>query len=114
MSNDWADFNVLLVIPQFTRGHYDASGNFIDLGGGYTAQEIYQACRGLIQKKGDLPLIDISSAFYWEISSDYAAFANQYAAYNSGLTGNGYTDDTIHQNDKGTRVWAKHLIPAIV
>lgn len=114
ISNNWADFNVLLVIPHYSRPHYDANGNFIDLGGGYTAQEIYQAIKGLIIRKGDLPYIDISAAFYNEIKSDYLTFPNQYAAYGGGVTGNGYTNDGLHQNDKGTLVWAKHIIPTIV
>ena len=111
-SNDWQDFNVLLVVPHYKRSYFDSDdGSFLNLSSGNTAQEIYKSVKGLIYSKGDLPMIDISNAFLNEIDSDYM-FLNKYTALSSsGLTGTGYLNDSIHQNDKGTKVWAKHLCP---
>ena len=113
-SNDWQDFNVLLVVPHHARSHFNSvDGSFLNLTSGHTAQEIYKSIKGLIHSKGDLPVIDMSSAFLNEIDSDYM-FSNRYTALaSSGITGTGYLNDSIHQNDKGTKVWAKHLCPLL-
>lgn len=112
-SNNWQDFNVLLVLPHHSRAHFNVDSTFKKEASNYTAEEIYKAVKGLIFSKGDLPFIDISTAFLNEIDVD-VNFSDRYSAMgNSGISGAGYFSDSIHQNDKGTSVWAKHLCPLL-
>ena len=112
-SNNWQDFNVLLVIPHHSKVHFNADSSFKKESSNYTTEEIYKAIKGLIFSKGDLPFIDISTAFLNEIDVD-VNFSDRYSAMgSSGKDGIGYFNDSLHQNDKGTRVWAKHLCPLL-
>lgn len=110
-SNDWQDFSVLLVVPHHSRAHFNSDSSFLVQSSGNTAEEIYKAVKGLIYSKNDLPFIDLSSAFLNEIDVD-ANFTSRYLAMgSSGVSGTGYFSDSIHQNDKGTLVYVKHLCP---
>lgn len=112
-SNNWVDFNVLLVIPHHSKAHFNADSTFLKQPSGYTAEEIYKSIKGLIYSKGDLPYIDISTAFLNEIDAD-STFTDRYSAMgSSGTAGAGYFNDSLHQNDKGTTVWVKQLCPIL-
>ena len=112
-SNNWNDFNVLLVLPHFSQNLFNTDGTFKELASGYTAEEIYKAIKGFVNSKGDLPIIDMSSIFLNHVKSDYK-FNDLYLAMgSSGNDGDGYFSDSVHQNNKGTKVWAKNLCPLL-
>ncbi len=114
-SNNWADFEVLLIVPHHGRSHFNADSTFADQSSGYTAEELYNAVKGLIYSKGDVSFVDMSTALNAEIKADPLFGGNYYAAMgSSGVTGSGYFNDSLHQNDKGTLVWAKHICPVFM
>jgi len=111
-SNSWVDFSILVIIPHYKQAWFNSDGSFKVLSSGYTAQEIYQAVKGLIYSKGEVSFIDVSSAMDAEIVADPLFEGNLYNALaSSSFTGNTYTDDGGHANDKGAKVWAKTLCP---
>ena len=92
--------------------HFDSSNNWTINSNGLTSEELYNAIKGEIFKRGDVPFIDISTAMLSAIDNDPLYNGDFYTALrDSGLTGNGYMNDGIHQNDKGTLTWAKELCP---
>src|SRR5690606_6670031 len=52
-SNNWADFEVLLIIPQHTRADFNADSTFATKPSGYTAEELFNAVKSFIYTKGD-------------------------------------------------------------
>lgn len=111
-SNDWQDFQALLIIPHHSRVHYATDSTFAIQPNGYTMESIYNAIKGEIFSRGDVPFIDISTAMMAAIDADPLYTGDYYTALrSSGVTGDGYMNDSLHQNDKGTLVWAKELCP---
>lgn len=111
-SNDWADFQVLVVIPNFTRANYNSSNQFVRNVDGYTAEDVYKAVKGLIIQKGEVGLIDMSSYINYQIAADPLYNGDVYAAMTgTNATGATYTTDGTHPNNKGTEVYAKALCP---
>jgi hypothetical protein len=118
--NDWAlrrggpeAPDVLLVIPHHSRPHFAPDGGFADLGG-TDAREIYQAVRELIRRRGDVPMLDMAAIFLAEISAD-PRFPGPYQAMaGSSPDGLTYTTDDVHQNDRGTAIYARHLCQALL
>lgn len=112
-SNNWGDFNVLLVIPHYSQNQINTDNDFINQSSGYSAEEIYKSIKGFILSKGDLPFIDISTNMINSINVDTAFTGIYNALEGSGVNGNTYLSDGIHQNDKGTRVWVSSLAPLL-
>lgn len=111
-SNNWVDFQVLLIIPHHSRVHFATNSKFAVQSNGYTVESIYNAIKGEIIKRGDLPFIDISTVMLSAIDADALYNGDYYTALrSSGITGNGYMNDSLHPNDKGTLIWAKELCP---
>ena len=112
LSNNWQDFELLIVLPHFLRSHLDSTtGEPRKEANNISLRDIHNACKALLYEKGDLFFIDISSAFLRYIEQDLD-FANAYDAMTgSSVTGNTYTTDTMHQNDKGTKVYVRQLAP---
>jgi hypothetical protein len=106
-SNDWTNFELLVVIPHLSRGHFNSDGTLLSTNG-LSAQEIYNAVKKLFYDHNDVAFIDVSAAFLREIASDNT-WTNIYNAMTGGV--NAYTGDSVHQNDKGTLVYAKHICP---
>lgn len=109
-SNNFGDFDVLLVIPQVTRDQMNPDKSFKVQSSGYTAPEIYNAVKSLIAKKG-LHYIDMFFAFNEFAKLNYDSYYD--AVSTSSITGGSLTTDNIHQNDKGTALWAENLVPIL-
>jgi len=111
-SNNWVDFQVLLVIPHNSQAHFNTNSTPKNSQTGYTFEMIYNGIKGEMIKRGDVPFIDISAAMQATIDADTNYNGTYYTALGStGITGVGYMNDSIHQNDKGTLVYAKHICP---
>ncbi len=113
ISNGWADFQVLLIIPHHSQVHYDSGSAYTELVAGVDCREIYNAVKSLIVSHGDVAMIDMATAF--ERTIDVGAYAGDYyaAVGGSGTTGETYTHDDIHQNDLGTLIYARHICPVL-
>lgn len=112
-SNNWSDFQVLIIIPHHSRVHYNSANVFpVQQASGYTMETLYNAIKGEIYKRGDLPFIDISTAMTEAIKADPLYNGDFWNALRtSNQTGDGYMNDSLHQNNKGTLVWAKEICP---
>lgn len=109
-SNNWVDFEVLVVLPHFSQRYFNSDGTMITETSGYNGFEIWNAIKSFLYSKGDIGFIDISAAFRHEVDLNYGG--NYYAAFaGSGANGNTLSSDAVHQNDRGTQVWARHLVP---
>lgn len=112
ISNDWADFEVLVIIPHHTQSHYAADSSYTELIASVDCREIYNAVKALIISKNDVAMIDMAAAFEREIDADALFTGDYYAAMNaSSITGTSYTVDDTHQNNKGTKLYARHICP---
>ena len=113
-SSDWANFQVICVIPHYSNAHFNVDGTFKEVFTDVTAREIYNAVKALIISKGDLGLIDLSSVMLREIDAD-PLYNGQYytATAASSAAGDTYLNDGTHLNDLGTEVWARHMCPAL-
>lgn len=114
ISSDWADFEVLVVLPHFIRTYYASDSTDAEPITDVTARQVWNAVKQLFISHDDVALIDMLPAFEREIDADprynglyYSAMAGSSAA---GLT---YTTDGTHQNDRGTLVYARHLAPLL-
>lgn len=111
-SNDWANFNVLLILPQIVYDNYNADGTLKDLGSGYTGLDIHNAVKSLIIQHGDVAFISMNDMLVRASQVDPLFEGNMYTAMGaSSLTGTTYTHDGVHLNDKGTKVCADMLVP---
>jgi predicted ribosome-associated RNA-binding protein Tma20 len=112
ISNSWADFQALLVIPHYARGSWDSSNVWQ---GSPTHQNIHNGVKALIALKNDVSMIDIAVAMMQEIDSDGLFDGDYYAGMTtSSIAGTSYTDDATHPNNKGTMVYARHICPALM
>lgn len=55
-SNDWADFQLLIYLPQMPRNNYDVAGGYSATG--ITAVQKWNTLIELLEEKGDIPYID--------------------------------------------------------
>lgn len=110
VSNNWADFEVLCVLPHFIQSYFDSSGNPIVGSGGFTCREVWGSVKSLLYEKGDLSFIDMAAAFEREAAVSFLGnYYNATAASTS--VGNTFMADGLHPNNKGTAIYEKHLCP---
>ncbi len=119
--NDWALTRecdglpapeVLLLLPHHTHVHLTPEDGWTAYGE-TTPPEYFAAVRELLRRRGDVPWLDMAAAFLAAIDAD-ERFASRYAAVaGSGPDGPTYTNDNLHQNDRGTDVYARHLCPVL-
>lgn len=113
-SSNWADFQVLAVLPHFVRAYYNSDGTRLAALGTATARQVYDAVKALFVEHNDVPFIDVSAAFEREIDAVQRWNGQYYTAMTassaSGLT---LTSDNTHQNDRGTLIYAKQLAPLL-
>ncbi|MHB0878187.1 MAG: hypothetical protein ACYC5O_19295 [Anaerolineae bacterium] len=108
----WSGGELLLLIPHHSQVHVAEDGAFADLGG-VTAAAIYNGVRDLIAHKGNVPAIDMASAFRRCTATDQR-FANYWQAMApSAPDGRTYTTDGVHQNDRGTLIYAREICSAL-
>jgi hypothetical protein len=112
MSNDWADFQVLLVIPHHAQSQFNPDNTFVVRSGGYTSEELHNAAKGFIYSRGDVGFVDMATAMMAEAKADPLFAGDYYSAFtNSGILGTGYLNDAIHPNNKGAYVYGRNLGP---
>lgn len=114
VSNNFTDFEVINIIPHFRYEYFNEDGNtfiktFVD---GYvdkTADVVWSLVKNLHISKGTA-VIDISKHFKnesmargWKLTDAYNS-----SGWNSF---NGFTNDTVHQNNLGHEIWAKYISP---
>jgi len=113
-STDWADFQVIAVMPHHSRSHYNADSSTATFADGVTRQDVYNAVKALFWSHTDVPLIDMAAAFEHEIQADALWDGDIYNALNgTSTTGNTYTTDGVHPNDRGVAVYARHICPLL-
>jgi len=114
ISNDWTDFQILVVIPHMRQEGYTSASADADVFANVSLRSVYNAVKALILAQGDVALIDLATAFEREIDADPMYLGNYYTALAaSSATGTTFLIDALHQNDKGTLVWAKHICPVL-
>jgi len=114
LSNDWADFELLTVVPHYRYEYFTHDNVFkktdIFNTGDYmdeTALIVWNKVKKMIADKG-VQFVDMGSAIKRE------AFARGWVlkeTFNSSglISDNGFTIDTVHPNDLGSLIWAKYL-----
>jgi hypothetical protein len=109
-------FDVVCIIPHLVYSFYTAANLHAAWGAaGYTFQDAYDCVKALFQENSPVPYIDMSTVLQRAIDQDYHYKGAYRSAYSSGAaTGDQYTYDGTHQNDKGTLLYARHLCPAIM
>ena len=63
--------------------------------------------------KGDVPVVDMARAFQDEIAADRRFPCYHEAMAPSSPDGPTYTSDGVHQNDRGTRLYAREVCAAL-
>src|SRR5690606_29789246 len=118
-SNNWQDFECLLIMPHYRSDYwngdkpmnYKLSGSNLDVityDGDSTPYATNQKLKSMIRDKGDLNYIDMGDVFIAEAKN--LGWTIEQATKPSGMTSeNSFTNDTVHQNDFGSYVWAKIL-----
>jgi hypothetical protein len=114
--NTWAlkkqlpNTDILAILPHGDVGAYVGS-TLTTRASGYNDVELMSMIKRLFLTKNDIYLIDMFAAFRREIQSDPLFSNYDDAVAGSSITGSTYTVDKTHQNDKGTKVYAKHICP---
>ncbi len=104
-SNGWQNFEVLTYLPHWPHASVE-NGKIKDYyikGWGKT--------KNLFIEKGDVPFIDMAEAFIQEAKNEGLNYGA--ATLASGVTGNTFTSDNMHPNDKGTLIYRRHIIPVL-
>lgn len=116
-SSNWANFEVLLIIPHMPRqsgvaSYFNPDGSMVVSSAGNTISEVWSAVKALLVSKGDVPFVDMSAVFL-----DYADknFGGNYynAISGSSPAGATLTDDNVHPNNNGMREYAKAFCPIL-
>jgi len=119
--NDWALTRgrdgevapeVLLLLPHHTHVHLSPEDGWVGYGK-IAPPKYFAAVRELLRRRGDVPWLDMAAAFLAAIDAD-PRFGSRYEALaGSAPGGPTYTNDGLHQNDRGTAVYARHLCPVL-
>ena len=108
-SNDWADFEVVFIIPHTSSSWLDGDKP-IEISNGLTATNVYNRTKNLIDSKGDIAFIDMNNVMQREGKK-------RNRNYEQALTGNenlyfpffNFTYDPVHQNDFGSLIWSENI-----
>ena len=109
ISNNWADFEVVTIIPHTSSAWLDGDKPTV-ISNGLTAVNVYNRTKNLINYKGDIAFIDMNNVMKREGKK-------RNRNYQQALTGNNdqffpfftFTYDPVHQNDFGSLIWSENL-----